>query len=99
MESPRYIHGVIIGIYLATIGAGFFLASALVAVVSNLSHFDWYPQDINQGSLENFFFLLSGLMVANFVVFLAVSVRYRYLSQPIPFPEMRHFSFSRDRSR
>ena len=81
-ESPRYVHGVVIGVYLAMIGAGFFLASALVAVVSKLSHSQWYPVDINHGSLEKYFSLLVGLMLANFLVFLAVSVRYGYTSFP-----------------
>ena len=72
------MHGVVIGVYLATIGTGFFLASALVAVVSKLSHSRWYPADINQGSLENYFFLLVCLMLANFALFVATSVRYRY---------------------
>ena len=98
-ESPRYVHGVVIGVYLAMIGAGFFLASALVAVVSKLSRSQWYPVDPDKGSLEKYFFLLVGLMLANFLVFVAISIRYRYNSCVSPRDRSRRSGVSGRRRR
>ena len=63
------------GVFLASTGVGGYLANLLVAVVNS----DWYPEkDPNQGHMEYFFFLLSGLMMLNFLLFLYIASSYKY---------------------
>ena len=71
------------GAFLVTSGLGSYVASLLVVIVRSASNTDWYPsQDPNQGNLEYFFFLLAGLMVVNFVVFLYIASSYKYKAAP-----------------
>lgn len=63
------------GVFLAATGVGGYLVNLLVAVVNS----DWYPEkDPNQGHMEYFFFLLSGLMMLNFLLFLYIASSYKY---------------------
>lgn len=63
------------GVFLAATGVGGYLANLLVAVVNS----DWYPEkDPNQGHMEYFFFLLSGFMMLNFLLFLYIASSYKY---------------------
>lgn len=41
----------------------------------------WLPDDINDGKLEYFFFLLAGLMALNFIIFVPVSKSYSYVEK------------------
>lgn len=68
------------GLCLAMIGIGYYLADALVSIVTSAAA-DWYPtpKNLNSGSLEKYFFLLMGLMLLNSVLYLAVAVRYKYV--------------------
>uniref|UniRef100_A0A6P8I6K6 Solute carrier family 15 member 4-like n=1 Tax=Actinia tenebrosa TaxID=6105 RepID=A0A6P8I6K6_ACTTE len=73
-QSPEYLHGLIMGLCLGTIGLGYYLASALAAIVTSAST-TWYPTDnINSGHLEYYLFLMSGLMMLNFFIFVAISI-------------------------
>ena len=38
----------------------------------------WFPNEINDGKLENLFFFLGGLMVLNIVVFIFIARSYKY---------------------
>ncbi|XP_022792573.1 solute carrier family 15 member 4-like isoform X1 [Stylophora pistillata] len=74
-QAPEYLKGVIMGVFLAATGFGAFLANLLVGVVND----DWYPEkDPNQGHMEYYFFLLSGLMMLNFLLFLYIASSYKY---------------------
>ena len=39
----------------------------------------WYPQDLNDGKLENYFFFLAAVMFLNFLVFVFLARRYKYV--------------------
>ena len=66
-------------LYLATSGIGTYLANLLVVIVTSGGNDDWYPEkDPNKGHLEYFFFLLGGLMMLNFLVFMYVASSYKY---------------------
>lgn len=67
------------GLDLATIGIGFYLAGALAAIARKASSGSWYPQDLNDGKLENYFFFLAGVMFLNFLVFVFLARRYKYV--------------------
>ena len=66
------------GLCLATIGLGYYVAGLLASIVKNASDSKWYPDDLNDGTLEDYMFLLAGLMLINAAVFLFLAVRYRY---------------------
>ena len=38
----------------------------------------WYPDELNDGKVENLFFLMAGLMAVNFFVFIFVAKCYKY---------------------
>ena len=66
-------------LYLATNGIGNYLANLLIVIVTSGGNDDWYPEkDPNKGHLEYFFFLLGGLMMLNFLVFMYVASSYEY---------------------
>ncbi|XP_029180571.2 solute carrier family 15 member 4-like [Acropora millepora] len=81
-QSPVYLRGVIMGLNLATIGIGFYVAGALAAIVRKATHGTWYPQDLNNGKLENYFFFLAAIMLLNFVAFVFLAQRYKYVKTP-----------------
>ena len=73
------------GLFLVTSGLGSFLGSALVQIVNAASmkteRINWYNNNINDGKMEYFFYLLAILLGVNFLVFCAISVRYTYVSE------------------
>ena len=79
-QAPEYLRGVIVALYLATNGIGSYLANLLVAIVISAGNTeDWYPEkNPNKGHFEYFFFLLGGLMMLNFLVFLYIASSYKY---------------------
>lgn len=71
------------GAYLLTGALGNYVASILVIIVRAASNGVWYPsKDPNQGHMEYFFFLLFGLMLINFGVFLYINSSYKYKTVP-----------------
>lgn len=78
-QSPLYLRGVIMGLNLATIGIGFYVAGALTAIVRKATDGSWYPQDLNAGKLENYFFFLAVVIFLNFLVFVYLARRYKYM--------------------
>ncbi|KAJ7372472.1 hypothetical protein OS493_018979 [Desmophyllum pertusum] len=82
-QAPKCLQGLVMGAFLVTSGLGSYVASILVIIVRSASDTDWYPSsDPNNGHLEYFFFLLAGLMMVNFVVFLYVASSYQYKASP-----------------
>ncbi|EDO33176.1 predicted protein, partial [Nematostella vectensis] len=75
-QAPRCLQGLVMGIFLVTSGLGNYLASALTNIVTSVDK-SWYPTDPNTGHLENYFFLLAILMVANFIIYILVAMRYK----------------------
>ena len=66
------------GLCLAMIGLGYYVAVLLASIVKKASGSKWYPDNLNNGALEYYMFLLAGLMLINAAVFLFLAVRYRY---------------------
>ncbi len=75
------------GLFLATSGLGALVGSALVQIVKSAStkygSKNWYSDDINEGKLDFFFYLLAVLLGVNFLVFCAISMRYTYVSDSV----------------
>ena len=66
------------GLCLAMIGLGYYVAGLLAYIVKKASDSKWYPDDLNDGTLEDYMFLLAGLMLINAAVFLFLAAGYQY---------------------
>ena len=78
-QSPADLRGVVMGLCLATLGLGYYVAGLLASIVKKASDSKWYPDDLNDGTLEYYMFLLAGLMLINVAVFLFLAVKYQYV--------------------
>lgn len=67
--------GRVMGLFVAVIGFALFFAAAFVSIVRSLEA-DWYSENLKTGALEKYFILLMGLMLLDFILFLAIAVRY-----------------------
>ncbi|XP_074264925.1 protein NRT1/ PTR FAMILY 6.3-like [Silene latifolia] len=78
-ECPKGMKTMSTGLFLSTLSLGFFLSSFLVTVVHKItSKNPWLADNLNQGRLDNFYWLLSGLSLLNFFVYLVFAKWYRY---------------------
>ena len=76
------------GLYFLMNGFGTYLGAALLAIVNAISgtsgeKYKWYPDKayINDGQLAYYFFLLTGLMFLNFIVYVFVAVSFEKKKQ------------------
>ncbi|KAL8490104.1 hypothetical protein ACS0TY_025850 [Phlomoides rotata] len=60
-------------LFLSEIGIGSWMSTAIVKVVEK----EWLKEDLNDGRLDYFYWLLTGINAVNFVVFLWVARRYK----------------------
>ena len=73
------------GVFLLTTGLGTYAGAALVAIVNAITGSSdpgkkWYPDEdyINDGHyLAYYFFLLAGIMILNFVLYIFVAVSFK----------------------
>ena len=98
-QSPADLRGVVMGLCLAMIGLGYYVAGLLASIVKNASDSKWYPDDLNDGTLEDYMFLLAGLMLINVAVFLFLAVRYRYAEHAHQNPPVNADHGDRERTR
>ncbi|KAK9663624.1 hypothetical protein RND81_O263100 [Saponaria officinalis] len=78
-ECPKGMKTMSTGLFLSTLSLGFFLSSFLVTVVHKVtSKKPWLANNLNQGRLDNFYWLLAGLSLINFLVYLVFAKWYRY---------------------
>lgn len=80
-EAPERMKSMSTGLFLSAISMGFFVSSLLVSVVDAVTDNGWLRSNLNEGSLDNFYWLLSILGVLNFLLFLAFSTRHQYKVQ------------------
>ncbi|KAL6978104.1 hypothetical protein U1Q18_046384 [Sarracenia purpurea var. burkii] len=78
-ENMRSIAG---SFFFCGMAASSYLSSFLVSIVHRTTRGaetgDWLPEDLNQGRLEYFYYLVAGLGTLNLGYFLACSMWYRY---------------------
>ncbi|KQJ95347.1 protein NRT1/ PTR FAMILY 6.3 [Brachypodium distachyon] len=79
-ECPKGMKTMSTGLFLSTLSLGFFVSSALVSAVHKLTAHrrPWIADDLNQGELHKFYWLLAGLCLANLVVYLFAARWYKY---------------------
>ncbi|CAN4127594.1 unnamed protein product [Withania somnifera] len=78
-ECPKGMKTMSTGLFLSTLSLGFFVSSILVSVVHKVTgNKPWLADNLNQGRLYDFYWLLATLSVLNLMVFLFLSRRYVY---------------------
>ncbi|GAA0151745.1 transporter [Lithospermum erythrorhizon] len=84
-EFPENMSSVANSLFACTMAGANYLSSALVNIVHQVTrtndHPDWLTKDLNQGRLENYYFVIAIMGVLNIVYFLFVSPRYHYKSR------------------
>ncbi|KAL7123281.1 hypothetical protein ACP275_01G095900 [Erythranthe tilingii] len=79
-ECPKGMKTMSTGLFLSTLSLGFFVSSILVSIVHKVTgqKKPWLADNLNQGKLYNFYWLLAILSTLNLVVFLAIARGYVY---------------------
>ncbi|XP_049415653.1 protein NRT1/ PTR FAMILY 6.3-like [Solanum stenotomum] len=78
-ECPKGMKTMSTGLFLSTLSLGFFFSSILVAIVHKVTgKKPWLADNLNQGKLYDFYWLLAILSVLNLMIFLFFSRRYVY---------------------
>ncbi|XP_076958554.1 protein NRT1/ PTR FAMILY 6.3-like [Bidens hawaiensis] len=79
-ECPKGMKTMSTGMFLTTLSLGFFFSSLLVTVVHKVTgdQDPWIADNLNQGKLYNFYWLLAGLSVLNIVLYLLGARWYVY---------------------
>ncbi|WVZ95020.1 hypothetical protein U9M48_040830 [Paspalum notatum var. saurae] len=79
-ECPKGMKTMSTGLFLSTLSLGFFVSSALVAAVHRVTgdRHPWIADDLNKGRLDNFYWLLAAVCLANLFVYLVAARWYKY---------------------
>ncbi|KAF0932799.1 hypothetical protein E2562_012134 [Oryza meyeriana var. granulata] len=78
-ECPKGMKTMSTGLFLSTLSLGFFLSTALVTVVHKVtSRRPWLADNLDDGRLDNFYWLLAGISGVNLAVFVAAARGYVY---------------------
>lgn len=79
-ECPKGMKTMSTGLFLSTLSLGFFVSSLLVSLVHKVTgdKKPWLADNLNQGRLYDFYWLLAILSAFNFVIYLAFARWYVY---------------------
>ncbi|XP_021715940.1 protein NRT1/ PTR FAMILY 6.4-like [Chenopodium quinoa] len=77
-EAPEKMKSMSTGFFLSTLAMGFFVSSLLVSIVDETSHETWLKSNLNKGRLNDFYWLLAGLVAIDFVIFLIFAMKHQY---------------------
>ncbi|XP_022922301.1 protein NRT1/ PTR FAMILY 6.3-like [Cucurbita moschata] len=79
-ECPKGMKTMSTGLFLSTLALGFFFSSLLVTIVGKVTEngHPWIPDNLNEGKLYDFYWLLAILSVLNLAVFLICAKWYVY---------------------
>lgn len=78
-ECPKGMKTMSTGLFLSTLSLGFFFSSILVTVVHKVTGVKpWLADNLNEGRLYDFYWLLMILSLFNLAIFLFCSTRYVY---------------------
>ena len=81
-EVPDNMRSLGTALYLSTIAVGHFLSTFLVTVINDATGHDgnetWISDNLNRSKLYYFYWLLAGLSVVNFLIYLICAHWYRY---------------------
>ncbi|MBA0762147.1 hypothetical protein Gotri_024690 [Gossypium trilobum] len=79
-ECPKGMKTMSTGLFLSTLSLGFFLSSLLVTIVDKVTgnKHPWLPDNLNQGRLYDFYWLLAILCCLNLAIYLVFAKWYVY---------------------
>ncbi|KAH0736655.1 hypothetical protein KY285_012362 [Solanum tuberosum] len=80
-EAPEGMKSMSTGLFLSTLSMGFFISSLLVSIVHKVTNGSWLKNNLNNGKLDYFYWMLAVLGVLNYFVFLVFSTRHQYKTQ------------------
>ncbi|GFQ04019.1 protein nrt1/ ptr family 6.3 [Phtheirospermum japonicum] len=82
-ECPKGMKTMSTGLFLSTLSLGFFFSSVLVTVVHKVTGETrpWLADNLNEGRLYDFYWLLTILSVLNLAVFVYIARRYVYMEK------------------
>ncbi|KAK3157492.1 hypothetical protein QOZ80_2AG0123260 [Eleusine coracana subsp. coracana] len=75
-QSPDTMKSLCTAVSLVAVSAGNYLNSLIIAVVAWAT--TWIPEDLNQGRLDCFFWMMAVLSSVNMLAFLCSAMRYNY---------------------
>ncbi|KAH0617109.1 hypothetical protein JD844_028772 [Phrynosoma platyrhinos] len=78
---PSRIRGIAMQVSTFFSGTGSIMGALFIQVVYIGSQGDWFPNILNEGKLERFYFFLASLMMINTLSFWTISHRYNNLQQ------------------
>lgn len=79
-ECPKGMKTISTGLFMSTLSIGFFFSTLVVSIVnSSTAHsHPWLADNLNQGRLYNFYWLLAIISVVNFIAFVFCAKWYVY---------------------
>ncbi|MCO5586673.1 hypothetical protein L7F22_040615 [Adiantum nelumboides] len=81
-EAPDNMRSLGTALYLSTIAVGHFLSTALVTAINHATGYGgrekWIVDNLNRSKLYYFYWLLAGLSLANFGIYIVCARWYRY---------------------
>ncbi|CAK8575310.1 unnamed protein product [Lathyrus sativus] len=81
-QVPNELRSMGLALYLSIVGVGSFLSSFLISMIENLSSKNgdesWFCDNINKAHFDYFYWLLAGLSVVGFTLFLYFAKAYTY---------------------
>ncbi|KAG6556128.1 hypothetical protein Mapa_002069 [Marchantia paleacea] len=81
-EAPDGMRGIATSFYYTAISVGYFMSSAIVSIVNSVTRSrdegSWLGDDLNDGGLELFFWLLTVIIFVDLVLYLGASHWYTY---------------------
>ncbi|KAI9201638.1 hypothetical protein LWI28_026541 [Acer negundo] len=95
-QVPKELRSLGVSLYLSIMGIGSLLSSLLVSTIDEVSSANggvsWFANNLNQAHLDYFYWLLAGLSVVGFAVYLYFAKTYIYKSHDFSF-EISHLIF------
>ncbi|KAG1359296.1 putative protein NRT1/ PTR FAMILY 6.3 [Cocos nucifera] len=77
-ECPKGMKTMSTGLFLSTLALGFYISSALVTIVHQVTGEAWLADNLNRGKLYKFYWLLAVLSLLNFGLYLVSARWYVY---------------------
>ncbi|XP_072973626.1 protein NRT1/ PTR FAMILY 8.3-like [Typha angustifolia] len=81
-QAPDAMRSLCSAFALLTVAFGSYLSSFILTVVTSITtrggQPGWIPDNLNEGHLDRFFWLIAGLSILNLLVFVHCAIRYKY---------------------
>ncbi|XP_047089525.1 protein NRT1/ PTR FAMILY 8.3-like isoform X2 [Lolium rigidum] len=81
-QAPDAMRSLCAAFALVTVSAGSYLSSIILTLVAYLTtqggNPGWIPDNLNEGHLDRFFWLIAGISFVNLLLYIVCAMRYRY---------------------